>query len=84
MTKRYLLMEINHDILISLGFVELSGRKTRYAYKGVTGRLSVEAGLFFFHGFNPGIGTVTDLRYMLMLIDYNHQATFVAYPSQLN
>lgn len=77
-------MEITHDILISLGFVALPNRPTRYAYKQVTGRLMAESGLFFFHGFNPGIGTVTDLKYLLMLIDYNWQATMTPYPSNHN
>ncbi|GAB2547355.1 hypothetical protein [Spirosoma aerophilum] len=77
-------MEINHDVLRSLGFVEIFNRPGRYVYKGVTGRLLAEAGTFHFHGFGPAIGFLTDLRYMMMLIDYNHKAREVPYPSHYN
>lgn len=76
-------MEITHDHLIAAGFIELFNRPGRYVYKGVTGRLLPE-GRFHFHGFSPMIEQLSDLKYMIMVIDYNYQATVDPYPSHLN
>ncbi|QDK80853.1 hypothetical protein EXU85_20460 [Spirosoma sp. KCTC 42546] len=77
-------MSITHTALLDLGFTELFNRPQRYVYKGVTGRLQADTGTFHFHGFSPMITTLEDLKYMIMIIDYNHQATFVGYPSHDN
>ena len=72
-------MEITHDHLLGLGLFELYNRPGRYEYKGVTGRLSVETGTFHLYGFGPAINTLSDLKYLLMLIDYQDKA--VPYPN---
>lgn len=77
-------MEITKDILLALGFVKDPRRKTRYFYKNVSGNWSREAGIFYFHGFGHGIGFVSDLKYLLMLIDYNWQASLEPYPGNQN
>lgn len=66
-------MEITHDHILSLGLIELYNRPGRYEYKGVIGRLSVETGTFHLYGFGPAISTVSDLKYLLMLIDYQEK-----------
>lgn len=76
-------MDITHTSLLELGFTELFNRPGRYIYKGVTGRLLPE-GRFHFHGFSPMIEQLSDLKYMMMLINYNYQATVEPYPSHLN
>jgi len=43
-----------------------------------------ENGSFHFHGFSPMISTILDLKYVLMLIEYNNEATFTPYPSNFN
>jgi len=35
-------------------------------------------------GFNPPITTLSDLKYMLMLIDYQQESSFSGYPSSDN
>ncbi|MFD2937087.1 hypothetical protein [Spirosoma flavum] len=77
-------MEITHEILLKLGFTELFNRPSRYVYKGVTGRLLAERGTFHFHGFGPAIERLSDLKYMLMITDYNYNATVVPYPNNYN
>ena len=77
-------MDITRNILLELGFIEVIGRSTRYSYKGFTGRLNAQTGQFYFHGFNPGINQVSDLRYMMLLIDHNYESSFVGYPANLN
>jgi len=77
-------MEITHDMLRALGFVQDPRRSERYLYKNVAGTLSREAGIFFFTGFGPGIGTISDLKYLLMLIDYAWQASLEPYPGSFN
>lgn len=75
-------MEITHEVLIALGFIEVQGRPQRYAYKAFTGRL--ESGVFYFHGFSPAVSNLADLKYMQMLIDYNEQTSTDPYPSYNN
>ncbi|GAB3956302.1 hypothetical protein GCM10028805_45740 [Spirosoma harenae] len=63
-------MEINHDLLESLGFVQVPNRRFGYAYKGVTGRLLPQDGTFYFYDFTPAITTKEELTFMVMAIDY--------------
>ena len=68
-------MEITHDILVSLGFTEMENKFQCYIYKGVTGYLDVDLGVFRFHGFYPAIALVQDMLYMLTLINYTYPTT---------
>ncbi|GAB3550108.1 hypothetical protein [Spirosoma fluminis] len=77
-------MEITHDVLLRLGFIEIPNRLNRYSYKGVTGRLEPEEGRFVFHGLSFPVEQLSDLKYLLMLIDYNHQVTLQPYPFHQN
>ncbi|QIP16800.1 hypothetical protein G8759_31245 [Spirosoma aureum] len=77
-------MEITHEVLIHQGFMPDTGRPGRYNYRGFHGYLRASAGLFFFHGFSFGIGTVTDLKYLLMLIDYQHASPTFSFPPSTN
>lgn len=77
-------MDINEDVLRTAGFVKDPRRRDYWLYKNVGGTLFPEAGLFFFAGFGPCIGTISDLKYLLMLIDYNWQASLKPYPSHEN
>ncbi|ARK09051.1 hypothetical protein A6C57_01260 [Fibrella sp. ES10-3-2-2] len=74
---------ITHDLLLSLGFVELPNRPQRYAYKGWTGRLNDNC-TFVFHGLSLSVTDSIDLKYLLMLIDYNENATVNPYPFHEN
>jgi hypothetical protein len=69
--------------LEALNFSLIPGRPGRYSYKGFVGQL-LENGTYTFLGFNPPITTLADLKYMLMLIDYNEQASSVGYPHHEN
>jgi hypothetical protein len=69
--------------LTSLGFVPLPGRLGRYSYKGFVGKL-LGSGVYTFLGFNSPITTLSDLKYMLMLIDYQQESSFSGYPSSDN
>lgn len=71
-------------MLLALGFVKDTRRRDYWLYKNVGGTLSCQAGLFFFAGFAPGIGTILDLKYLLMLIDYNWKASLEPYPGNQN
>ncbi|GAB4031834.1 hypothetical protein [Spirosoma gilvum] len=72
-------MEINHDLLLSLGFLKLPNRKSGYIYKGVAGRLLPEDGTFIFYDFNPAIRTKDELLFMMMAIDYRQRLEDQAY-----
>ena len=63
-------MEINYELLVSLGFVQVPNRRFGYAYKGVTGRLLPQDGTFYFYDFTPAITTKDELTFMVMAIDY--------------
>lgn len=75
---------ITHDLLIQLGFIDVPNRPQRLAYKGWTGRLDSEKGTFNFHGLSLGVTDPVDLKYLLMLIDYNQNATVKPYPFHEN
>lgn len=66
-------MEINHDLLLSLGFVKLPNRKSGYIYKGVAGRLLADDNTFSFYDFAPAIRTKSELLFMMMAIDYRQR-----------
>lgn len=63
-------MDITHELLLSLGFIQDPSRYRYYTYKGITGSLCPDSGQFFFHGFTRGITTLTELKYQLELIDH--------------
>jgi hypothetical protein len=69
--------------LESLNLTLIAGRQNRYAYKGFVGQL-LDNGTYVFLGFSPPITTLVDLRYLLMLIDYQHESSFSGYPSSDN
>jgi hypothetical protein len=75
-------MEITHEVLLSLGFVEIPNRPELYHYKGIIGRLKF--GWFLFHGFGMEITTLANLKFMLMLIDYPEETTVKPYPNNFN
>ncbi|MBC3787159.1 hypothetical protein [Spirosoma utsteinense] len=77
-------MSITYDLLISLGFLKDTKRVERNRYKGVIGSLHQLSSLFPFEGFARAIVTVADLKYLVMLIDYNDQASEGPYPSHEN
>ncbi|GAB3047553.1 hypothetical protein [Spirosoma pulveris] len=77
-------MEINHELLLTLGFTALSNRPDLYVYKGVSGKL-MGNGTFQVYGFSLLIEKLSDLRYMLMLVDNNYyQASEIPYPYHYN
>jgi len=77
-------MEITEDMLLALGFIKDPRRLDYWLYKNICGTLFWEAGLFFFAGFAPGTGTISDLKYLLILIDYNWQASLEPYLGNQN
>jgi hypothetical protein len=54
-----------------------------YAYKGFLGQL-LDNSTYVFLGFSPPVTTLADLRYLLMLIDYQQESSFSGYPSSDN
>ncbi|WP_420146560.1 hypothetical protein [Spirosoma sp.] len=77
-------MEITHKLLLQLGFTELFNRPLCYAYKDVIGILDLINGTFYFSGCSLVVSKKSDLKYMLMLIDYQYQSTITGYPVSLN
>lgn len=71
-------MAITHEQLIQLGFMPDRSKAGRYNYKGVHGYLT-ETG-FYFHGLSPALNQPSDLKYMQMLIDYQHESSELLYP----
>ena len=63
-------MEITSALLIYLGFSAIPDRLDTYDYKGITGRLVADLGQFYFRGLSQPITKEVDLRFQLMLIDY--------------
>ena len=57
-------MEITPALLIYLGFEALPDRPDTYSYKGITGRLVDELGLFYFLGFSQPIARSFKLTLM--------------------
>ena len=62
-------MEITHKTLLEIGFLPVSRRLHTYHYKGFRGVLVGEIGLFSFDGLTREIMLLSDLRFLLMLID---------------
>ncbi|UHG93288.1 hypothetical protein [Spirosoma oryzicola] len=71
-------MAITEEQLLQLGFMPDRGKEGRYNYRGFHGYLS-ESG-FYFHRLSLGIDKPGDLKYIQMLIDYQHESTETFYP----
>lgn len=66
-------MKITHRCLLELGFIPLPDRPHLYIYKAVTGRLEEEVGNFHIERFKVPISAISDLTYMLEVVDYYHK-----------
>ncbi len=71
-------MEITHKMLLEIGFLPVTRRLHTYHYKGFRGVLVGEIGLFSFDGLTREITLMSDLRFLIMLID--SPATEQAWP----
>ncbi|GAB3959121.1 hypothetical protein GCM10028805_54640 [Spirosoma harenae] len=77
-------MEITPALLIYLGFTAVPDRSDTYDYKGITGRLVDDMGQFYFLGFSLPITREIDLRFQLMLIDYQSDESMPSFDVSLN
>lgn len=68
-----MLLEITPERLLQLGFTESSRRPHIYSYKIITGRLDLPTGNFHIDLFKVPLTKVSDLSYMLEIIDYYHR-----------
>lgn len=67
-------MQITHTVLLEFGFKQDPEQPDRYTYQGIPGRLTTELNAFCFYVFRELVMSMNDLRYLSILIVYQHQA----------
>ncbi|GAB3949480.1 hypothetical protein GCM10028805_25760 [Spirosoma harenae] len=77
-------MEITPALLIYLGFTAVADRSDTYNYKGIAGRMVEDMGQFYFLGFSQPVIKEVDLRFLLMLIDYQPDESLPSFDVSLN
>ena len=77
-------MEFTPALLIYLGFDRLHDQNNIYSYKGITGQLVSQIGKFYFQGYSQTVSREMDLRFMLMLIDYQPDESLPSFDVTLN